>query len=217
MTLIKICGVTTADDARAAAEAGADLLGFNFVPASPRYVGADLHAARRLLATVPPLVWRVGVFDSLDADAARDAGMDVVQYYARAEAEADDAAVQVRRYPLRMRAYRVRGEESLREIEADASPRDLILLDAYSPNALGGTGHTFNWELAVRAKAFGLPIVLAGGLTPDNVGEAVAAVRPYAVDVASGVESSPGVKDHDKVRRFIRAVREADAAVSGGR
>ena len=109
-----------------------------------------------------------------------------------------------------IKAFRVKDQESLKEIVTDPCPKELILLDAYSPNALGGTGETFNWELAKQAKHLGLPIILAGGLTPENVGEAVATVRPYMVDVSSGVEAEPGRKDHDKLRRFIRAVRAAD-------
>jgi phosphoribosylanthranilate isomerase len=104
----------------------------------------------------------------------------------------------------------VRDEESLKEIVTDKDPKEVILLDAFSPKALGGTGHTFNWGLAHQVKRLGLPIILAGGLTPDNVGEAVAAVRPFGVDVSSGVEAEPGRKDHGKVRAFIQAVRQAD-------
>jgi phosphoribosylanthranilate isomerase len=105
------------------------------------------------------------------------------------------------------------GIASRGSIVADTDPKEMILLDAYSPNALGGTGHTFNWELAKQAKHLGLPIILAGGLTPDNVADAVAVVRPYMVDVSSGVECEPGRKDHDKLRAFIRAVRQADLAM----
>ncbi len=116
-----------------------------------------------------------------------------------------------------MRAFRVRDEASLAEIQ-DYPYHQYIaayLLDTYHKDKLGGSGETFNWDLAVEAKriAAGKPIILAGGLTPENVAEAIARVRPYAVDVSSGVEAEPGRKDHDKLRRFLRGVREADLAL----
>ena len=116
-----------------------------------------------------------------------------------------------------IKAFRVRGDETLGEIARDPDPKALILLDAYSPHALGGTGHTFNWTIATRAKDLGRPLVLAGGLTAENVGAAIRQVRPYMVDVSSGVESEPGRKDAGKMRRFIRAVRETDLALAAGR
>ncbi len=215
MTRIKICGITNNDDVRAACDYGADALGFIFVPGSPRYVGADLPSARRLMHDVPPFVWRVGVFDTPNADFSGPPELHAIQYYHGGERFQSGAFSPYRHTPLPIKAFRVKDEDSLREIVTDSSPKELILLDAYSPNALGGTGHTFNWELAKRAKHIGLPIVLAGGLTPDNVAEAVAAVRPYMVDVSSGVEAEPGRKDHDKLRRFIRAIREVDLALGG--
>jgi phosphoribosylanthranilate isomerase len=215
LTRIKICGITNNDDVRAACDYGADALGFIFVPGSPRYVGADLPSARRLMHDVPPFVWRVGVFDTPNADFSGPPELHAIQYYHGGERFQSGAFSPYRHTPLPIKAFRVKDEDSLREIVTDSSPKELILLDAYSPNALGGTGHTFNWELAKRAKHIGLPIVLAGGLTPDNVAEAVAAVRPYMVDVSSGVEAEPGRKDHDKLRRFIRAIREVDLALGG--
>jgi len=212
-TRIKICGITNAEDARTAADYGADLLGFIFVAASKRYVGDDA-TVRRLLDAVPPAVWRVGVFDAAEPLPASANLLHGIQYYRPLPDDSRSPFSADRPVPFPIRAYRVKDESSLREIEADASPRSMILLDTYSAGALGGTGHTFDWELAKQAKAFGLPIILAGGLTPENVGEAVAAVRPYAVDVASGVEAAPGRKDHDKLRRFIDAVREADRSLS---
>lgn len=215
-TRIKICGITNAEDAQAAADYGADMLGFIFVPESPRYVGADLARVRRLLHDVPPLVWRVGVFDAPHADFAGPPELHAIQYYKPVHSFQRGAFSPYQHTPLPIRAYRIKDESSLKEVVEDDSPRELILLDAYSAKALGGTGHTFNWELAHRAKHLGLPVILAGGLTPENVAEAIAAVRPYAVDVSSGVECEPGRKDHDKLRRFIRAVRQADIALERG-
>ena len=211
MTKIKICGITNADDARAACELGADALGFILVPGSPRYVGADPARMRRLLDEVPPFVWRVGVLDMIDSAFTDLPELHAVQYYNGSETQGGKIPVGARG-PIFIKAFRVRDADSLNEIASFAGPRELNLLDTYSPSALGGTGHTFNWELAQRAKFLGLPIVLAGGLTLENVGEAVRTVRPYMVDVSSGVEAEPGRKDHDKLRRFIAAVREADNA-----
>jgi phosphoribosylanthranilate isomerase len=214
VTRIKICGITNSDDARAACEYGADALGFIFVPGTPRYVGDDLPRVRRLMHDVPPLVWRVGVFDTPNADFSGVPELHAIQYYrSPAHGWQSGAFAPYRHTPIPIKAFRVRDEESLKEIVTDTGPKELILLDAYSPNALGGTGHTFNWELAKRAKRLGLPVVLAGGLTPDNVADAVAAVRPYMVDVSSGVEAEPGRKDHEKLRRFIQAIRKADIAM----
>ncbi len=207
MTRVKICGLTNRDDIEAACTYGADAVGFIFVPGGPRYIGGDLQAARGLLQTVPPLVWRVGVYDAPPEGFAVPPELHAVQYYASGVSAPKGEAA-----PVPIKAFRVQNEDSLRAIETDPDPKKLVLLDAYSPNALGGTGHTFNWDLAVRAKSLGYPIVLAGGLTPENVGEAVRTVRPYMVDVSSGVETEPGRKDHDKIKRFIRAVREADLA-----
>ena len=206
-TRIKICGITNLEDARAAVECGADALGFIFVPGTPRYVGESPGALRIPLA-LPPFVARVGVY-ARAADAQNSAAnFDTIQLYGP---EWDPDAHPGKRM---VQAFRMRGEESLPEIEAAlarARPHAL-LLDAYHPDRLGGSGLAFDWEVAKEAKArFGLPILLAGGLTPDNVAEAIATVRPYAVDVSSGVESRPGHKDHDKLRAFCRAVRQADA------
>lgn len=211
MTRIKICGITNAEDARAACDYGADALGFIFVAGSPRYVGDDLQRARRLMHDISPLVWRVGVFDTPNADFSGPPELQAIQYYrAPVQGWQNGAFAPYRHTPLPIKAFRVKDEESLKEIVTDTAPKELILLDAYSPNALGGTGHTFNWDLAKKVKRLGLPIILAGGLTPENVADAVAAVRPYMVDVSSGVEAEPGCKDLDKLRRFIRAIRQAD-------
>jgi phosphoribosylanthranilate isomerase len=213
VTRVKICGITNQDDARAACEYGADALGFIFVPESPRYVGADLSAARRLMHDVPPLVWRIGVFDTPHADFSGPPELHAVQYY-HGRPFQEGAFAPYRHTPLPIKAFRVRDQDSVKRIVTDTDPKEMVLLDAYSPNALGGTGHTFNWDLAREVKHLGLPVILAGGLTPENVADAVAAVRPYMVDVSSGVECEPGRKDHDRLRRFIRAVREADLRLS---
>jgi phosphoribosylanthranilate isomerase len=208
VTRIKICGITNIEDARAAIDYGADALGFILVPETPRYVGAPEHRLSHLLSELPPFVSRVAVCAQLEplADAWKD-HIDTVQFYAVGE---DTPALSGKRL---VQAFRIQNEASLEEITAALKRLrpHALLLDAYHQDKLGGAGVTFNWELAKEAKArFGLPIVLAGGLTPDNVAEAVSTVRPYAVDVSSGVEAKPRHKDNAKLHAFIRAVRQAD-------
>lgn len=206
MTHIKICGITNVEDARAAVECGAHALGFIFVKESPRCVRRH-PCWQEALNGAPPFIARVAVyrgpgFRPFDPIAAFDA----VQFY--------EGFWALETRARRVLACPIRDEESLdtiqrRLVRADA---DALLLDAYHPDKLGGAGVTFNWDLACEAKErLGKPIILAGGLTPDNVGDAIAAVRPYAVDVSSGVEAEPGRKDHGKLRAFCRAVRKADA------
>jgi len=222
-TRIKICGITRLDDALAAVEYGADALGFNFVPGTPRYVGRNSEIDT-ILRALPPFVSPVGVCIHISETALfRGTAIDTIQYYDQSPPPADESEQGVARPALppetwtgskrMVRAFRIKDRTSLEEIEraiADFRPHAL-LLDAYHPDKMGGGGVTFNWDLAVEAKnRFGLPIVLAGGLTPDNVSEAVRVVRPYAVDVASGVEAEPGRKDHARLRAFIQAVRMAD-------
>lgn len=197
MTKVKICGITSLDDALMAVDAGADALGFVFFEKSPRCVGPDTVA--RIIEGIPPLVQTVGLFVNAELDfvnrTADGCGLDIVQLHG----EESPAYCRLVRRRV-MKAFRVRGEETL------ASMIDYrvaaYLLDAYSPNAYGGTGERFDWDLAVAAKERGT-IVLAGGLNADNVASAVGRVRPYGVDVSSGVESAPGKKDPEKVKRFI--------------
>lgn len=201
MTKVKICGITTLDDALMAVEAGADALGFVFFEKSPRCLGPD--AAARIIEQIPPLIQVVGLFVNAELDfvnrTADSCGLDLVQLHG------DESPAYCRLVRRRvMKAFRVRGPESLARMgEYQVAA---YLLDAYSPNAYGGTGHKFDWDCAVAAKDKG-PIVLAGGLTPENVDAAVAQVAPYAVDVSSGVESSPGRKDPEKVRLFIERAK----------
>lgn len=201
MTRIKICGLTNEEDVRAAVHLGADALGFIGVPDTPRYVAPD--AVRRASAGLPPFVQRVVVVRQL-IDSAGYA-VDAIQYY-----NGDTTAYGLRR----IRVFRVKNAESLAELREYRHVPDAVLLDAYHESALGGAGKTFDWSLALEAKQIvgDLPLILAGGLTVDNVGDAIRAIRPYAVDVSSGVEREPRFKDHDKLRRFIEVVRLADAS-----
>jgi phosphoribosylanthranilate isomerase len=207
---VKICGVTQLEDAVAAAEAGADALGFNFYPKSPRYL--SLAKAAGILKKLPPLVGRVGVFvNPTQAEVERALSsmrLDWLQF------SGDEDYDFVSRFPADMviKAFRVTAKGDLKACVPFLGSA-AILLDARSEGAYGGTGKAFPWEIAKLAKKrFARPLVLAGGLRPDNVAEAVRMVRPWAVDVASGVESSPGKKDREKMRRFIQAAKEAGVA-----
>ena len=201
-TRVKICGITRLEDALEAVRLGADALGFNFWPGSKRFIApAD---ARRIIAALPPLVVTVGVYVDPSHDEAEAAaaisGVQVMQLHGDERPEACRAFQR----PV-VKALRVAGPEVLEQLARYAGLAG-ILLDAASPG-YGGSGATFDWSIA-REAARRVPLLLAGGLTPDNVGEAIRAVHPWAVDVASGVESSPGVKDPDRMARFIRAAKE---------
>lgn len=200
---VKICGITCVDDALAALEAGADALGFMFYPPSPRHLLPE--AARDIIRALPPFIARVGVFVDASEDrvahVAALAGLDIVQFHGR---ETVDYCRRVRG-PRVIKAFRMDGPPALgRLAEFDGFA---WLLDSYVAGAYGGTGQTFNWDLACEAVRRGGRVILAGGLTPENVGRAVAAVRPYAVDVSSGVESAPGRKDPEKLRAFVEAAK----------
>ena len=202
---VKICGITNLEDAQAAVDAGADALGFVFCESSPRKLSAGIAA--EIIARLPPFVAKAGVFVNANEESVRGAvgecGLDTLQFHG------DETPEFCRKFsPLKVyKAFRIQDLESLQALPAYKT--DAWLLDSFVPDKPGGTGATFNWDLAAEAKKIGRPVILAGGLTPENVAEAVRKVRPFAVDVSSGVESSPGKKDHTKVRRFIAAAKAA--------
>jgi phosphoribosylanthranilate isomerase len=200
--LVKICGITNPDDGKAAVEAGADALGFVFWEKSPRSV--TVRQAAEIIRGLPQLIVKVGVFVNPPPDlvlrAISEAGITLLQFHGD---EPPDFCGQFGL--MSIKAFRVNDEASLERLKDYDT--QAWLLDAYAASAPGGTGERFNWDLAVLAREMGRPIFLAGGLTPQNVAEAVQKVRPYGVDVSSGVESSPGRKDHEKVRTFIRAAK----------
>lgn len=202
---VKICGLTNREDALAAVQAGADALGFMFFSGSPRCLTRP-HAAD-IIRTLPPFVARVGVFvNPLEADvraAIAECGLDTLQFHG------EEAPGFCRQFGLKViKAFRMRDASSLAELKQ--FPTEAWLLDSYVPGQRGGTGATFNWDLAAQAVQRQGRVILAGGLTAENVGDAVKRVRPYAVDVSSGVESAPGRKDAGKVAAFINAVRRVD-------
>jgi phosphoribosylanthranilate isomerase len=208
-TWIKICGITRVEDACTAVDAGADALGFILTP-SPRRVTPDV--AQRIVRDLPPHVLRFGVFvDEPAAEVTRVAGaadLDRIQVHGPVDPILRDV------FGSRvLRAFRVRDEEVLEAIQ-DAGEA-AFLLDAYSPDAPGGTGRTFDWSVARRATELGR-LILAGGLDPRNVGAAIREVRPFGVDVSTGVEDSPGRKNADAIRAFVSTVREADRNLGDG-
>ena len=199
---VKICGITNHADAEGAVAAGADALGFVFCDASPRCVSVEV--ASRICAAVPPYILKVGVFVDPDEDlvfgALSDCGLNLLQFHGN-----ETPAFCKQFGAMSMKAFRVKDASSLDALATYET--DAWLLDAFSPGKAGGTGETFNWDLALEAGKIGRPIFLAGGLTPENVADAVRRVRPYGVDVSSGVEASPGIKDHAKVKAFIEAAK----------
>jgi phosphoribosylanthranilate isomerase len=209
MVKVKICGITNLKDARQAFKAGADFLGFNFYPRSPRYV-TPLRA-RGILRRLPKKIASVGVFVNEREDEmlkiARRVGLDYLQLHG--EESLETIAHLARNLPV-IKAVRVRN--SFRTVEL-ARYKDVsaFLLDGFDRRHHGGSGKTFRWNIALRAKRAG-HIFLAGGLTPDNVSEAIRSAKPYAVDVCSGVEAKPGKKDPALVANFMRAVRSSRRA-----
>jgi len=203
MVKIKICGITNLDDAMAAVDFGADALGFNFYKKSPRCI--EPQRAAEIIAQLPPFVVPIGIFVNEKEDRIREtvslACLQAIQFHG------DETPEFCQRFGSRViKAFQVKDHESLKHMSHYRV--NAYLLDSYKEGVRGGTGETFDWHLAVVAKTFGR-IILAGGLTPDNVAEAVKLVQPYGVDVAGGVERDKGVKDHGKLRKFITEVRRA--------
>lgn len=210
MTRVKVCGVTSEKDAGACLDLGVDTLGINFWPGTKRRCEPDVAA--RIAREFGARAELVAVF--VDADEATVRATLDATGIPWAQFHGDEAPELVARFlPRAYKAVGVRGEDPL--LETRRFPGDHVLLDAYVPGGMpGGTGAQFDWELA-RAVARERRLTLAGGLTPANVGDAIRAVRPHRIDVASGVESSPGVKDPSKVRALVEAVRAADAGLVG--
>lgn len=201
---VKICGITNSRDAKRAAKAGADLLGFNFYPGSPRYVAPA--KARRIVRRLPRRIVTVGVFQGESERNVRDIARKVGLRYLQLHGDEPPAMVTRlgRSWPV-IKAVRV--GKSFRPAQLRRyKMASALLLDGFDRRLRGGTGKAFNWKFARQAQRYGR-IIVAGGLTPENVGEAVRAGRPYAVDVASGVESAPGKKDEARMKAFVSAVR----------
>ncbi|MEE4144087.1 MAG: phosphoribosylanthranilate isomerase [Halieaceae bacterium] len=209
-TRIKICGITSAEDARLAVDSGADAIGLVFYPPSPRAVTASMAAA--IVAAVPPFVTVVALFVDEPAESIRrileSVPVDLLQFHGEEPA----AFCEQFQRPW-IKALRVQADMDLVAHCRQYRTARAVLLDSWQEGVPGGTGRTFDWDLA--GGELPLPVVLAGGLGEHNVGEAVTRLRPAAVDVSGGVEQSPGRKDAGKIKRFIAAVRSADALVNG--
>ncbi|MDX1436742.1 MAG: phosphoribosylanthranilate isomerase [Anaerolineales bacterium] len=208
--IVKICGITSMDDAIAAVDSGADVLGYNFFEGSSRYIprvkcaeiqaylderGLSVHTAGIFVNEDPFIVRRI--MDDCRLDIAQISGDETPEYLDQIPG-------------LIYRSVRLRDPGQVYHVVTDYAgrPNLTLLIDSYRPGRYGGTGETADWSLAEQISR-DYPILLAGGLTPDNVSTAIRAVRPWGVDVASGVETAPGVKDHDKMRAFIVRARSA--------
>lgn len=201
-TRVKICGITNVADALNAIECGADAIGLVFYVPSPRFVTID--QAQKIVAAIPPFVSVVGLFvnaSTVEIEAVlSQVRIDVLQFHG------DENAAECERIKLPyLKAIRVKNDTNLLQCEVEFSSAKALLLDTYSEVAFGGTGHVFNWALI--PKNMSKPIILAGGLNPENVADAIKQVQPYAVDVSGGVEASKGVKDAEKIAAFMQAVK----------
>ncbi len=210
MARIKICGITNVQDALWAANLGVDFIGLNFYKKSLRKISLDM--AKNIVNEIPSFVKSIGVFVDEDLKVVRKVanvcGLDMVQLHGNespqycSEIHSSNSELKI------IKAFRIKDESSLENISGYSDFVDYYLLDTYVPEQAGGTGKTFNWEFAIKAKTFGKPVFLSGGLTPDNVKEAIQKVHPFSVDVASGVEKTPRRKSYEKMKEFIQKVRE---------
>lgn len=208
MVRIKICGITNLEDALAAVEFGADALGFNFYHKSPRYIAPD--AASEIISKLPSGIMKVGVFvNSSLAELDQFYSQSSVVYIQLHGEESPPFVQRVTEYTGAIIIKAIRVSQNFDPQDALEYDAEYFLLDTSSSTAFGGTGETFDWDAALRFKEFGRNFFLAGGLTPANVAGAIRHVRPFGVDVCSGVESIKGKKDHNKLEEFIRNARGA--------
>ncbi|BCB97307.1 N-(5'-phosphoribosyl)anthranilate isomerase [Dissulfurispira thermophila] len=202
MIRVKICGITNIEDALSAVDYGADALGFIFFEKSPRCVSPE--KAREIISLLPPFVTTIGVFVNEDTEKIKEimnfTGINVLQLHG------DEGPDMCSIWHKVIKAFRLRDFTDLKPLEKYRC--SAFLLDTYSPESFGGTGQIFNWDIAVEAKRFGR-IILSGGLNPDNIEKAIRWVRPYAVDVSSGIEEEKGKKDLRKMREFIEKAKAA--------
>lgn len=201
MLRVKVCGITNKDDANMAVNAGASALGFIFYRKSPRYIPPV--KAGDIVKDLPPFVDRVGVFVDMNLPGLiaiiRKVGLSAVQLHGKESPEYCFELKAISSIPI-IKAIRVKDESSLAGLDRYVYAVNAFLLDTYKKDVYGGTGETFNWHLVKRLGNLGRPIILSGGLTPANALEAYNIAKPYALDVNSGVEISPGLKDHTKLR-----------------
>ncbi|MDP8216545.1 MAG: phosphoribosylanthranilate isomerase [Candidatus Kaelpia imicola] len=209
MVRVKFCGITRSSDALAASRLGIHALGFIFVKETPRYISPD--NAAEIVNVLSPMVMRVGIFMNPEISEVENiAGkcrLDIIQLHGE---ESSCLCSQIKESYRVIKTLRVKSRAVLDEIPKYKDAADAILLDTFSERAAGGTGESFNWEIARDARSFGLPIILSGGLNPNNIRDAVKEANPYAVDVSSGIEQSPGVKDQELMGRFIASIWEEE-------
>jgi len=206
MIKVKICGLTNLEDALTATEAGADVLGFILYPKSKRFI--KVKDVRKITSELPPFVIKAGVFVNEDPRNVLEilsyAYLDLAQLHGD-ETPEECEYIGANRV---IKVFRLKEIGEVEKIEPYIGKIRAILLDTYSKDSYGGTGKTFNWEIAKAVKErFDIPVILSGGLNPENVAEAIKEVNPYAVDVSSGVETEPGKKDHKKVKAFVKAAK----------
>ncbi len=209
MIKIKICGITNERDALWAEKLGVDALGFIFAE-SPRRVYP--RAVEKIISFLPPFISRVGVFVNEDKEKVREiaqiCSLTSLQFHGE---ESPSYCQEFKEWKV-IKSFRVKDEEILKEIPQYKV--DAYLLDTYSVNKHGGTGRTFNWEIAQKVKKLGVPIILSGGLNLENITQGITKVKPYAVDVSSGVEKEPRKKDHQKLKDFVKKIRRQDGFLS---
>ena len=206
MIKVKICGLTSLEDALTATKAGADVLGFILYPKSKRFI--KVKDVRKITSELPPFVMKAGVFVNEDPRNVLEilsyAYLDLAQLHGD-ETPEECEYIGANRV---IKVFRLKEIGEVEKIEPYIGKIRAILLDTYSKDSYGGTGKTFNWEIAKAVKdRFDIPVILSGGLNPENVAEAIKEVNPYAVDVSSGVETEPGKKDHKKVKAFVKVAK----------
>ena len=204
MVRVKICGITNPQDASMAVEMGVDALGFIFTP-SPRQITPG--KTRDIISAIPPFVNTVGVFVNESPSTIRQiirfCGLDLVQLHGDESPEVCDELM-----PYTIKAFRIKDESSLQSIKPYYGKARALLFDTCSEIKRGGTGKIFDWGLAIRGKALGMPIILSGGLKPSNIQKAISTVKPYAVDVNSGIEESPGKKSPLLMKKLMETIRK---------
>jgi len=205
MVRVKVCGITNPEDAGLAVKLGVHALGFIFA-SSPRQISPE--RAKEIISGLPPFVQIVGVFVNEDTfrikEIARYCGLHLLQLHG------DESPELCRKlFPKTIKAFRLKDEESLEKIGSYQGSTRAILLDTYVKGKKGGTGRSFDWGLAIKAGEFNMPVILSGGLNPENISEAVSMVRPFAVDINSGIEESPGKKDPDLMKELMKKIWES--------
>ncbi len=203
MARVKVCGITCLEDAQMAVQSGADALGFIFAP-SPRRIRPE--KAREMINGVPPFVKTVGVFVDERPHVVRQimqfCGLDLIQFHGEESPEACGEFM-----PRAIKAFRIRDGSMLPSIRHYQGKIRAMLLDAFCHERAGGTGQTFDWDIAVTAKGLRIPVILSGGLNPSNIGDAISKVKPFAVDVNSGIEERPGKKDPLLMKELMAKIK----------